>query len=161
MKNLRTLAGSLGALLMLAAVLAGSASAATTLRFEELQKGSTFAFVDNAPTSELHHGFPSVISAGDSIVITHPIAEGGKTVGKLSTSCTATKTSKVFDKAGFMCQGTFALPGGTLVASAMIASSKGTEGAILGGTGKYAGARGTFVSKEGKGRSTVTVTLAE
>jgi len=32
---------------------------------------------------------------------------------------------------------------------------------ITGGSGKYAGARGSFVSKEGNGSSTTTVTLLE
>lgn len=36
-----------------------------------------------------------------------------------------------------------------------------TEGAVTGGTGTYAGATGIFVSKEGRGSSTDTITLLE
>ncbi len=35
----------------------------------------------------------------------------------------------------------------------------GVEGVITGGTGKYAGASGTILSKEEKGGSTTTITL--
>jgi hypothetical protein len=79
----------------------------------------------------------------------------------LSASCVATKTSRKFAAAQFSCTGTFVLPGGSLAASAVITGS-GTEGAMVGGTGKYAGARGTFRSKETKGPvSPVRVTLLE
>lgn len=141
----------------------GSALAATTtLHFEETETGSTFAFVDNAPTAKKRHGFPTTISAGDMIVITNPLLEGGKRIGRLSASCVATRTSKKFDGAQFNCTGTFVLPGGTLVASAIISGSGASEGAIVGGTGKYGGAHGTFTTKETKGPvSPVTVTLLE
>jgi hypothetical protein len=142
----------------------GTAAAATqTITFQELEKGSTFNFIDNAPTSELKHGFPVKISAGDQFVGTNPLTSGGKKIGQLRTFCVATKSvsAKNFDGAGFMCNGTFVFGNGTLVASAVIGSHGGTEGAITGGTGIYANANGTFVSKEGKGTSTVTVTLVE
>jgi hypothetical protein len=35
----------------------------------------------------------------------------------------------------------------------------GTEGVVTGGTGSYAGARGTVLSKEGKGTTDTTITL--
>jgi hypothetical protein len=138
---------------------AGPASAAAAaLHFQETEKGATFAFVDNAPKSKLRHGFPTEISAGDMIVLTNPLLEGGKKIGKLSASCVATQTSRKFDGAGFECTGTFVLPKGTLI----ISGSGVSEGAIIGGTGQYAGARGTFTTKETKGPvSPVTVTLLE
>jgi hypothetical protein len=148
-----------------ALVFTGTAAAATrTITFQELEKGSTFKFIDNAPTSELKHGFPVKISAGDEFVGTNPLASEGKKIGELRTFCVATKSvpAKDFDGAGFMCNGTFVFgKSGTLVASAVIDLPSGTEGAITGGTGTYADARGTFVSKEGKGISTVTITLVE
>jgi hypothetical protein len=156
-----------GTCLILAAVTAlsaftGSAEAATTtLHFEETEKGSTFAYVDNPPTAKKRHGFPTKISAGDMIVLYNPLVEGGKRIGHLSASCVATKSTRKFAAAGFNCTGTFVLPGGTLAASAIIAGNA-TEGAIIGGTGKYAGARGSFTAPETKGPNTpVTVTLLE
>jgi hypothetical protein len=164
MKTSRLALTVLAIALLAALAFAASGSAAaeqTTIRFEELEKGSTFAFVDNAPKSELDHGFPTTISAGDQIVSTTPLVEGQKKIGHLASTCVATKTSKSFDRAGFLCQGTFFLGNSTLIAAASIGNAGGTEGAITGGTGIYAGAHGIFVSKEGKGRSKVTVTLSE
>jgi hypothetical protein len=141
----------------------GTASAATTtLTFKEPEKGSTFAFVDNAPTSKKKHGFPTRFSAGDEVIFTNPLESEGKIVGKIRVVCTATNnaSSKNFAAAGFVCSGIARIPGGTLVYAAELAEGN-TEGAITGGSGKYAGASGSFLSKEGKGSSTVTVTLVE
>lgn len=147
-----------------ALALPGLASAAntTTLTFKEPEKGSTFAFVDNAPTSKKVHGFPTRFSAGDEIIFTNPLEAEGKIVGKLRVACTATSnaSSKHFAAAGFICSGIARIPGGTLVLAAEL-SEGNTEGAITGGSGKYAGANGSFFSKEGKGSNTVTVTLVE
>ncbi|MFN8163827.1 MAG: hypothetical protein U0R26_08335 [Solirubrobacterales bacterium] len=159
--RLAVLAGLLSCSAVL--VFAGSASAATTtLTFKEPEKGSTFAFVDNAPTSKKKHGFPTKFSAGDEVIFTNPLEAEGKVVGKLRVVCTATNSasSKSFAAAGFICSGIAKIPGGTLVFAAEL-SEGSTEGAITGGSGKYAGARGSFVSKEGKGANTVTVTLVE
>jgi hypothetical protein len=149
----------IGALVVLA--FTGTAAAATTtITFKEPEKGSTFAFIDNAPKAKFKHGFPQKISAGDEFVFTNPLEAEGKKIGHLQAVCTATTNGK-FQTAGFNCNGTFVFTGkGTLIAAATLKAGK-TEGAITGGTGGYAGARGTFVSKEGKGVSTVTVTLLE
>jgi len=162
-RNLGRLAAVVGLLGCLAAlVFAGTAAAATTLTFKEPEKGSTFAFVDNAPTSQKKHGFPTKFSAGDELVFTNPLEQEGKLVGKIRVVCTATKSasSKHFAAAGFVCSGIAKIPGGTLVFAAEL-SEGNTEGVITGGSGKYAGARGSFVSKEGNGSSTTTVTLLE
>jgi hypothetical protein len=147
------------------ACLAGVASAAeptTTLTFKEPEKGSTFAFVDNPPISQKKHGFPTHFSPGDQVIFTNPLESMGRIVGKLRIVCTATTAaaSKSFAAAGFTCTGIARIPGGTLVVAAELAEGS-TEGAILGGSGKYAGARGSFVSKEAKGPNTVTITLLE
>jgi hypothetical protein len=148
-------------------VFAGFASAATTttLTFQEPEKGSTFTYVDVAPVAPKKHGFPTAISPGDQFISTNQLTENGKTIGKLRARCTATAavgkiSNTAFAQAHFICEGVFTLPGGTLFADASVLKS-GTEGVVSGGTGKYAGARGTVVSKEGKGGSTTTVTLLE
>jgi hypothetical protein len=158
------------ALVGLAALLvAASASAAgtgtTTIKFSEPEKGSTFTFVDVAPTAPKKHGFPTAISPGDMLVLTNPLTEGSKTIGKLRARCTATASAKTssntaFLQAHFICEGVFTLPGGTLFGNANIVKG-GTEGAVTGGTGKYAGASGTILSKEVKGGSDTTITLLE
>jgi hypothetical protein len=144
-------------------VFAGSASAATTtLTFKEPEKGSTFAFVDNGPKSPKKHGFPAGFSAGDEVIFTNPLEQEGKLVGKIRVVCTATANagSGNFAAAHFICSGITKIPGGSLVVVAELGEGA-SEGAITGGSGKYAGAHGSFVSKEGKGSSTTTVTLIE
>jgi hypothetical protein len=145
-------------------VLAGSVSAnvgPTTLTFKELEKGSTFHFVDNPPEATLKGGVAS-FSPGDMLISSNPIAMEGKVVGKLRTICTATTAgnTKNYNAAGFYCTGIAKIPGGSLVLVGE--ASKGLdESSVTGGTGIYAGARGTLVSKNEKGGSTVTVTLLE
>ncbi len=152
---------------LLVAAFCGSASAASSskLTFVEAEKGSTFTYVDVAPTAPKKHGFPTAISPGDQIVLTNPLTEGGKTIGKLRARCTATANAKTtsntaFIQAHFICEGVFTLPGGSLYGNASIVKG-GTEGAVTGGTGKYAGASGTILSKEVKGGSDTTITLLE
>lgn len=144
---------------------AGAAQGQTTLTFKEPEKGSTFTYVDVAPQAPKKHGFPTAISPGDQIVITNPLTEGGKTIGKLRARCTATaavKTSnpEAFVGAHFICEGVFSLGGSAIFGNARIVKG-GTEGVVTGGTGKYAGARGTILSKEGKGGTATTITLLE
>jgi hypothetical protein len=152
-----------------ALLVAGPASAAatgtTTIKFSEPEKGSTFTYVDVAPTAPKKHGFPTAISPGDQLILTNPLTEGTKTIGKLRARCTATAPAKTtsntaFLQAHFICEGVFTLPGGTLYANASIVKT-GTEGVITGGTGKYVGAAGTILSKEVKGGSNTTITLLE
>jgi hypothetical protein len=152
----------LGACLAILAFAATASAASTTLTFKEPEKGSTFAFVDNAPKSQLHHGFPTGFSAGDEIIFTNPLEAEGKIVGKIRVVCTATTSasSKHFAAAGFTCTGIAKIPGGTLIFATELSEGI-TEGAVTGGSGKYAGAHGSFVNKEGKGSSTTTITLLE
>jgi Dirigent-like protein len=153
------------AVLLVAASASAAGTGATTIKFSEPEKGSTFTYVDVAPKAPKKHGFPTAISPGDMLVLTNPLTEGAKTIGKLRARCTATASAKTtsntaFLQAHFICEGVFTLPGGTLFANASIVKA-GTEGAITGGTGKYAGASGTILSKEVKGGSDTTITLLE
>jgi hypothetical protein len=145
------------------AVLASSAGAvgATTLTFKELEKGSTFHFVDNPPEATLKNGVAS-FSPGDMLISSNPIAIEGEVVGKIRIICTATTAgnTKNYNAAGFYCTGIAKIPGGSLVFVGE--ASKGLEeGSVTGGTGIYAGARGTVVSRNGRGGSMVTVELVE
>ena len=129
---------ALAALLGVAALAipAGSSAAVASieLTFKEPDKGSTFAYVDAAPKTTLNkYGFPKSISAGDQIVITDPVFEGGKRIGTLQASCIATKNS--------------------------IGGGKTIEGAIVGGTVIYSGATGTFTSTEYKSYEETVIKL--
>jgi hypothetical protein len=149
-----------GCVALLVAFTGSAAAATTTLTFKEPEKGSTFAFVDNAPKAQRKHGFPTKFSPGDEFVFTNPMEMEGKQVGRLRVVCIATSTARKPEAAGFICHGIAKLSNGTLVFVAMLSEGK-TEGAIVGGSGAYAGARGSFVSHEGKGSSTTVVTLIE
>jgi hypothetical protein len=148
----------------LLSVLATSARAIdgpTIVTFEELDKGATSHFVDNAPKATLEHGVAS-FTPGDMLISTNPLAMEGRIVGKIRIVCTATGTgnTKNFSGPGFNCAGIAKVPGGSLVLIAELSESP-VEGAITGGTGIYAGATGTFVSRRGRGASTTTVTLLQ
>lgn len=133
----------------------------TTVTFKELEKGATFHFLDNPPEATLNHGVVS-ISPGDELLSTYPISMEGKIVGKIRVICTATRAgnTKNVNSAGFNCTGIARIPGGTLILVGE-AREGPTEGAITGGTGIYAGARGTFISRQNRGFSTTTATLLE
>ncbi len=150
------LAGALAGLLLLAGP-AAAATSTTTITFTEISKGSTFEFVDNPPKQK-SEGSPT--SAGDQFVATSPLVKGGKVIGKERIACTATSTSKSFEGAHFLCSGAFVLPAGTLFLEAIIGAPH-LEGSVTGGTGTYAGAKGTFSVKERETSSVVTVTLLE
>jgi hypothetical protein len=137
-----------------------SAATETTISFTEPEKGSVFHFIDNTPkTKPNKHGEPSKISAGDGLTLWNPMVSGGKQIGHLQAFCWATKNG-TFPKAEWECVGTFVFGTGTLSATARI-GPKGTEGAITGGTGIYAGASGTFVSNEAVSPAITTITLIQ
>ena len=145
------------ALFAVAALAAPAAAHAdTTLTFKEVDKGATFHFIDNPPKAK--HDRPS---AGDEFVITTPlVSNSGKHIGKLRATCTVTRATKS-GNGDDVCFGVFSFASGSL--DAMVSqgnlNAKTTTGGIVGGTGSYAGARGTFVSKSTKTGGNDTVTL--
>lgn len=157
--------GAIVALALLALV-AGAASlrssaaaqgpADRTLTFKELEKGSTFTHVRNTEGAAQRSNLQ-----GDLIVFTNPLADAtGKVVGRISVHCVTTTGARNFLKSTLTCAGVMALRDGTLTLQANASpSSPTTAGAITGGTGAYANARGVFVSNERRGGSEDTVTL--
>jgi len=133
------------------------APAATTLTFTELDKGSTFKHIRNTKTRNQRSNL-----MGDLIVFTSPLADSaGTRVGRIHVSCVTTVGSSNFEKSKAACSGSMVTPQGTLTLQAM--NSPGvatTTGAVTGGTGAYANARGVFTSVTGRnGNSTDTITL--
>jgi hypothetical protein len=139
-----------------------SAQAPTTLRFKELSKGSTFAFVDNAPKSKAK-GEPSA-SVGDLLVFTNPLVDAaGKRIGSLYVHCTAVVAARQANEATYGCEGSVGLRGGTLTIQVLLGPSNidaTVTATVTGGTGVYANARGVAVSKTTKTGADDTVTLA-
>jgi hypothetical protein len=149
------------ALLAAAAGLRSSASAQAppgrTLTLTELERGSTFTHIRNTKGAPQRSNLQ-----GDLIVFTNPLADAsGKRVGKISVSCTTTTGARNFLKSTMSCSGVVALGDGTLTMQAIVSPrSPTTAGAVTGGTGAYANARGVFVSSEARGGSKDTITLA-
>jgi hypothetical protein len=135
-----------------------SAQTGRTLTFTELEKGSTFTHVRNTKTKS-----PRANSQGDVIAFTNPLAAAsGQVMGKLHVECVTTVGDRNFLKSILTCSGVAVLADGTLTIQATTSPSvPTTTGAVTGGTGAYANARGVFVSKEGKGGSVNTITLAD
>ncbi len=148
------------ALLALLAVVAGlrsnasaQAPAGRTLTLTELDKGSTFTHIRNTKGASRRSN-----QMGDVLAFTNPIADAsGKRVGKLSMGCTTTTGARNFMHSTITCAGVMALDDGDLTVQANVSLDSDTAtGAVTGGTGAYANARGVVVSTRGKD----TITLA-
>lgn len=127
-----------------------------TLTFKELDKGSTFIHIRNTKTKSQRAN-----SMGDVIAFTNPLADAsGKRIGKLYAHCTTTVGNRSFLKSTITCAIVVVLGDGTLTGQANVKlAAPATTGAITGGTGAYAGARGVVVSKPTDVGSDTTVTL--
>jgi hypothetical protein len=130
--------------------------AARTLTFHELDKGATFVHVRNTPTKARQSNL-----LGDSIVFTNPVTDAaGARAGRMHASCVTTVGASDFRKSQFTCIAVLHLRDGDLFGQFLAeASAASTAGAITGGTGAYANARGTIVSTPGEGGSVDTITL--
>jgi hypothetical protein len=142
-------------------VLAQSSNGGQTITFHELNKGSRFAYVDNPPRNKPHRR--PTFSVGDEFVIANPLADDSGKIGELRATCTITKKALASDNglnAGHpFCTGAFVLKNGTLFAEVVDTGAKVTNGGIVGGTGAYVGARGTFTSTTTKSGSDDVVNL--
>jgi len=155
----RTIALAAGAAALVLCSMA-SAQAPTTLTFKELNKGSTFAFVDSAPISKAA-GEPTA-SLGDGIVFTNPLVDAaGARIGRLYSHCTVVVAARRAFNAAFACDAVVVLHGGTLTIQAFLAHAGATvKGTVTGGTGTYANARGVMSSKPTKSGADDVITLA-
>jgi hypothetical protein len=111
-----------------------------TLNFAEVDKGSHFAPIGNATAA---HDPP-----GTGFALSIPLQDSSKkTVGEINVVCIATRPSPEPVLNG-TCSGTADVPDGQLALN-VGGNEIGQDvtGAIVGGTGKYEGATGTFSSK--------------
>jgi hypothetical protein len=141
-------------------VVLSSASAQTpaprTLILHELDKGSTYTHVRNTRTASQQSN-----SQGDLIVFTNPVTDAsGTRIGKLHAQCVTTVGARDFRKSTITCTAVVHLRDGNLMGQ-FIASPADTftTGAITGGTGAYANARGAIGSKHTQAGSDDTITL--
>ncbi len=133
-------------------VLAQSSGGGQTLTFRELDKGSRFQYIDNAPRNKPHRR--PVFSVGDQFVLGNPLADDSGKIGELRATCTLTKKAPAnnngVNQGHPFCTGAFVLKAGTVFVETVDSGAKSTNGAVVGGTGAYAGARGTFTSTNTK-----------
>jgi hypothetical protein len=123
------------AALALAALFPSFAAAGTTLKLVE--KDAAFHYVDNPPKG----GANMPPSLGDQFTFSDIILQANKPIGHLYVACVAATTTIS------QCSGIYIIPGGTLVASGSVnVNTLKKRIPIVGGTGKYAGMKGTLLS---------------
>jgi hypothetical protein len=155
MKRVAIIAAVLAAAGASIAVLAGGVGAqqpgGRTFTVLEHNKGSTFNFVDNPPKSRTPRNREPRVSIGDLVAFSQPFTrqDNGKP-GELEVTCTATRASRRFELAQFICHGAARLDDGTISLETPLkfGNSRHVDVAITGGTGAYDGARGTMVHDE-------------
>jgi Dirigent-like protein len=164
MKSIAKFTGFSGALavcwaLVVASVDPAGAAGPTTISVRESHKGAIFKTVDVAPKGKNE----TDVSPGDELVFSIPLVAGGKKIGRENGVCVITRAAAK-KSPEYLCTSTYAFAHqGTLATSMNFKPSKKTnQGAIVGGTGVYAGARGTFtITNETEGDDKATFTLLE
>ena len=100
------------------------------------------------------------LSPGSGFAFFAPLENSAtKLVGGVNAFCIATRPSPGKPIKG-TCSGTAAVPGGTLALSVGGALGNSVSGSIVGGTGKYAGATGTFSSVRRGGKNSPRIDTA-
>jgi hypothetical protein len=144
-RNLTVLVAAAVAAIAVAAPVLAQSNGGQTITFRELDKGSRFDYLDNPPRNSKHAR--PVFSVGDQFVLGNPLAGDSGPIGDLRATCTITKKAPATDNVNPghpFCTGAFVLKSGTLFVETTDAGGKTTSGAVVGGTGAYVGARGTF-----------------
>ena len=150
------------ALVVLSATGSAQRAQERTIVVFEKDSAETYLPVDLPPTSKTK-GAQATVSAGDLFIVTGPVFgdKARKTrIGRIFGQVTAVSTGKTFFRSSFLAHLVFTLRGGTIVVDGAFKEG-GTTGefAVTGGTGAYAGARGTFSSKHAGAGEVDTVHL--
>lgn len=123
-----------------------------TLTFTEQGSKSTFRFFDVRPLTRFTREGPRRVSPGDGFAITAPLLDGSNAqAGKLYAICRAVNGSRRFSRVRFVCQGEVTLKDGTLSITALFrdTGNGAVSGEVVGGSGGYEGANGSFNSSGG------------
>jgi hypothetical protein len=97
------------------------------------------------------------VPPGSGFAISIPLQDSSKkTVGEINATCIGTKPSRAQSIQG-TCSGTAQVPGGQLALNVGGTIGDNLTGAIVGGTGKYAGASGTFTSRSAGGENAPSI----
>jgi hypothetical protein len=148
---------------LLAASLASTggaqAPAGRTLTFTERENTGFFRVIDNPPKNR-DRGDRTKLTVGDVIILGGPFFNAANTarVGRSGAVCTVV-TPGGFGRFTASCNGSFVLADGAIELQGLIRFTPNLRLAVVGGTGAYNGARGTFTSVSGGATSTATFTL--
>jgi len=137
---------ALSAAIAIPALTQAQTPAATTITFQE--KVQTVAMDDIAPKSKT-----GKVSIGDRLITRQSLFDAAKKrVGTLYTDCTGVGPTKPFSTATLLCRLAYTLSDGQIVAVGQFKLDGSGRVPIVGGTGAYAGARGSISSaKPAKG----------
>lgn len=138
------------------ATLSGGATAQSpttrTVTIQTTEKGSTFTHIRNTKAGKKAN------SQGDLLAWTNPIVDlAGRVIGKESISCVTTAGNKSFMKSELLCTVEDRLPAGRIYSTGTVDFKDEVSFAVVGGTGEYAGARGTGLSTQGGAKTTITL----
>jgi hypothetical protein len=124
--------------LALSAAPAGAKTHGHTITIKARSQIEHAQSVDNAPTGD---------SPGDLVIFTEQLFDSrGKRIGSDAATCV-----RLFD-ATSLCTGIYKLPGGQVMVQLLQPGPTGTyDQAITGGTGRFAGARGTVTVAQQSG----------
>jgi hypothetical protein len=156
MRRLSVLAAAVAAAVAATVVLAANGGAqppgARTLTFLDDTNHATQGFVDNAPKSPVRNPQSRRfrLSIGDTLYVRSPILDraGGTRIGTAYSQFTVASGNS-FANAVFRGHGAFKLRGGQIAADGILRPANATNTvAVLGGTGAYAGARGSLTFTE-------------
>ena len=123
----------------------------TTLTFTE-KDTNNFGFVSHFGPPEVKMGpdGPDQLAVGDILTFSNLLLDSSKkSVGEIDASCHVLG-SGTFDTVPVSCFANVRVPGGTLVIAAggKLFSTASFTGSIVGGTGSYTAAGGTFTIKQ-------------
>jgi hypothetical protein len=143
-----------------AASTAAGQSSPTQIKLVEPEQGATFTIVDSPPTSPTRNPQSPKYrtSIGDRGFFSASLlaAKGGSPIGRAYHEVTIVKGNR-FPKATFQTRVTLTLGDGQIVAEGAYGPGASRTLAIVGGTGRYAGARGTYTNTDA-GDDTITLT---
>jgi hypothetical protein len=148
-----------GGVLVIGTSASAQAPTGTTITLRELDRGSTFRVIDQAPRSRSQRN--PTFSMGDGLVFSNPLVNASNArIGTLYAVCTVVKAGG-FSTVVALCQGTYRLGNGHIEVQVLARLSQRTvTGAVVGGTGAYANMRGTFAStSRANDDSDTTITL--
>jgi hypothetical protein len=149
---LLVLPAAVGALLATGSGASGQDPGSRTLTFTTAPRGSTFTHIRNTPGSPRRAN-----TQGDVLAFRDLLLDAsGARAGDLGASCITTRGARDFRKSVGVCTGIVALRDGTIALQAAMRPNAPVTGAVTGGTGAYANARGVFTA----GETQTTITLA-